>query len=92
MLLEELLGQVYGRRLERNGIQSFPMLFSLWGMVEGCVSRRMLGAERRLFVSLFPLCMLWPTRRRCWWLNYGILLGRKESGPLVLLDISMIEN
>ena len=35
VLLEVLLGQASGRRLERNGIQSFPMSFSLWGMVEG---------------------------------------------------------
>ena len=35
MLLEVLMGKAFGRRLERNGIQSFPMLFSLWGMVEG---------------------------------------------------------
>ena len=29
VLLEVLLGQAFERRLERNGIQSFPMLFSL---------------------------------------------------------------
>ena len=29
VLQEELLGQASGRRLKRNGILSFPMLFSL---------------------------------------------------------------
>ena len=79
VLLKVLMGQVFGRRLERNRIQSFPMSFSLWGMVEGCASGRMFGVERRLFVILFPPCMLWLTTRRCWWLICGTLLGRKED-------------
>ena len=64
VLLEVLLGQASGRRLETNGIKSFPMPFSLWGMVEDYVSGRTFGAERRLFVILSPLYMLWPTTRR----------------------------
>ena len=92
VLLEVLMGQVFGRRLERNRIQSFPMSFSLWGMVEGCASGRMFGVERRLFVILFPPCMLWLTTRRCWWLICGTLLRRKEDRSLALLDLSMIEN
>ena len=53
MLLEVFLGQASGRRLGRNGTQSFAMLFSLWVMVEGCAFGRTLGATRRLCVS-FP--------------------------------------
>ena len=92
VLLEVLLGQASKGRLEMNGIQSFPMPFSLWGMVEGYAFGRTFGADRRLFVSLSPLCMLWSTTRRHWWLNYGILLGRKGGGPLILFDLSMIGN
>ena len=40
------------------------MPFSLWGMIDGCAFGKTLGEERRLFVSLSPLCMLWPTTRR----------------------------
>ena len=29
-----------------------------------------------------PLCMLWLSTRRCWWLIFGTLLGRKEDGSL----------
>ena len=58
VLVEALLGQASGRRLKRNGIQSFPMSLSLWGMVEGCASGRTFGAERRLFVILYPLSAL----------------------------------
>ena len=64
MLLEVLLGQASGRSLERNGIQSFPTSFSLWGMVERCASGRTFSKERRLFVFLSPLCILWLTTRR----------------------------
>ena len=92
VLLEVLLGQASGRRLERNGIQPFLMLFSLWEMVEGCASGRTFGGERRLFVILFPPCMLWLTIRRRWWLIYETLLGRKEDGSFALLDFSMIGN
>ena len=92
VLLEVLLGQVSRRRLGRNGIQSLPMSFSLWGMVEGYAFGRMFGAVMRLFVVLSLLCLPWlPTRRR-WWLTCETLLGRKEGGFLSLLDLSMIGN
>ena len=55
------------------------MSFSLWGMVEGCTSRRTFGAERRLFVILSPLYMFWLTTRKRWWLICGTLL-REEGG------------
>ena len=92
VLLEVLLGQASGRRLERNGIQSFAMLFSLWEMAEGCASGRTFGVERRLFLILSPFCMLWLTTRRRWWRICGTLLGRKKDGSLALLNLSMIRN
>ena len=85
------MGQASRRRLERNGIQSSPMPFSLWGMVEGYASGRTFSAERRLFVIPSLLYMLWLSTRRRWWLIYGTLLGRKKD-PLTLLDLSMIGN
>ena len=90
VLIGVLTGQASGKRLGRNGLQYFFMLFSLWGMVKDCAFGRMLGVVRRPFVTLSLLCLHWLPTKCLWWLISGTFLGRRGDGLLALLDLSMI--
>ena len=55
--LEELLGVVCGRILERNGTQPSLTLSFLWRMAEAF--ERIFSVGLRLYAFLSPLCFLW---------------------------------
>ena len=65
--LQELLGLVRGRRLERNGIQPSLTLYIPWGMVEGYASGMMFSVEMRPYTFLSPLCSRWQPIKMSWW-------------------------
>ena len=69
--LEELLGLVYGRRLERNGIQPSFTLFIPWGMAEGYAFGRIFGVEMRPYAFLSPLRSRWQPMKMSWWQMCG---------------------
>ena len=57
-LLEELMGQGFGRRLERKGRPFPPTMSSPWGMAEGCVFGSTFGVGRSFMIFFsFSVCL-----------------------------------